>query len=68
MVSNTVIVVCLNTTKTNLDLNFVFYQAFKQHGYRIQINIETKRSRQLTASIGLRVNLNFEKSLLEIQT
>ncbi len=38
------------------------YQAFKH------INMETKRSCQLKASLGLLVSLLFEKSLLEIKT
>ena len=39
----------INTIWTAFELNFDFYQSFKQH--MIHINIETKKSIQLTASL-----------------
>ena len=39
--------------KTTFDLNFDLYKAFKLYGYTLHINMETKRSCQLTASLCL---------------
>ena len=47
--SYTIVVVDVSTMKTTFDFNFDFYQAFKEH--MIHINIETKRSCELTNSL-----------------
>ena len=53
----------INIMKTTFELNFDFYQAFKQHGY-------TKRWKQREAVNFklLLVNLQYEKSLSTIKT
>jgi len=59
ILSNTVVIAYINTTKTTFDFNFDLYQALKQHGYHI--NMTTKWSCQLK---NLLFNyLLFEKSL-----
>ena len=53
--SYTIVVVDVSTMKTTFDFNFDFYQVFRHH--MIHINIERKRSCELTNSLCSLVNL-----------
>ena len=52
----------INTMKTTFDLNFDFYQAFKQHGYTQ--NMETTRSCQLKSFSLITCKLVIRKKLV----